>query len=124
MRRSVLVLALVAGALAPSPARATVGAVVVTPNTSFVPGDRDAPVPTLVVKQGTELLFVQADRFSPPHSVTSDRYKPNSTQRLFDSGWIQAGGTAIVRGVELLPPDTYRFHCAIHPQMLGHLTVV
>lgn len=124
MRRSVLVLALVAGALAPSPARATVGAVVVTPNTSFVPGDRDAPVPTLVVKQGTELLLIQADPI-PPHSVTSDRFKPGSTtQPLFDSGLIPPRGTAIVRGVEALAPGTYLFHCILHPQMLGHLNVV
>jgi plastocyanin len=55
-----------------------------------------------------------ANRDGVPHTVSAD-------DSSFDSGNVDAGAT----GAFVAPsaPGTYQFHCEIHPQMNGTLTV-
>lgn len=55
-----------------------------------------------------------SNRDSAPHTVTSD-------DGAFDSG--QVGGGATGAFVAPAQPGTYEFHCEIHPDMAGTLTV-
>lgn len=99
------------------PARADEGAIVVVSRSQFVPGDIRNKVP-VVMQQGHDLLFTNADGFNGPHSLSSD------TTDLFDSGSVDYPGSVTV-DLKLLPPGTYQFHCNNHPGvMFGTLVVV
>jgi plastocyanin len=55
-----------------------------------------------------------ANRDGVPHTVSAD-------DGSFDSGTVDAGATGTFGAPEA--PGTYQFHCEIHPQMSGTLTV-
>jgi plastocyanin len=55
-----------------------------------------------------------SNRDGAPHTVTSD-------DGAFDSGQVAGGGTGAF--VAPAQPGTYGFHCEIHPDMSGALTV-
>jgi plastocyanin len=55
-----------------------------------------------------------ANRDSAPHTVTAD-------DGSFDSGEVDGGSAAAIAAPEA--PGTYEFHCEIHPDMSGTLTV-
>jgi plastocyanin len=56
-----------------------------------------------------------SNRDGAPHTVTSD-------DGAFDSGQIAGGATGSF--VAPSQPGTYSFHCEVHPEMSGTLTVV
>jgi plastocyanin len=55
-----------------------------------------------------------ANRDGAPHTVSAD-------DGSFESGTVEAGATGTF--VAPAAPGTYQFHCEIHPQMSGTLTV-
>ena len=55
-----------------------------------------------------------SNRDGAPHTVTSD-------DGAFDSGQVGGGGTGAFTAPS--QPGTYTFHCQIHPDMSGTLTV-
>jgi hypothetical protein len=127
-------LPLVLAAAAALPARAEGAAIVVTPNSErFVPGDSSLPVPSLVLPQGGDLTYLNVHQFTA-HSVTSDRCTdgqahvgtgcPTGKRRIFDSGVRVFGEPVTVPNVANLAPNTYPFHCILHPAMRGTLVIV
>lgn len=103
------------------PSHATDGMVVTTVGFKFVPGDRELPTTTLIIKQGSQLLYVNAD--VAPHSIVSDAFKPTGG-RKFATLIVDTGGSADVAGVSALAAGTYTFFCGVHPTiMFGTLTV-
>ena len=75
----------------------------------------------IVLPQGSSLTLVNADPASA-HSVT--QMEPPGGIALFESDTVDAGGTALVKGVETLPRDRYTFVCSLHSGMLGQLFIV
>jgi plastocyanin len=61
---------------------------------------------------GSTVTVANRDGF--PHTVTAD-------DGSFESGTVDAGATGTF--VAPTAPGTYQFHCEIHPQMSGTLTV-
>jgi plastocyanin len=61
---------------------------------------------------GASVTVANRDGF--PHTVSAD-------DGSFDSGTVDAGATGTF--VAPAAPGTYQFHCEIHPQMSGTLTV-
>lgn len=97
--------------LALTPARATDQAITALGN-QFLPS-------SISVTQGSKLTFANAD--VAPHNVIADAN--GKTGPLFTSDTVSAGGTTDVKYVSTLKPATYTFHCSVHPQMHGSLTV-
>ena len=79
---------------------------------TFAPGD-------VTISQGDTLTFANAD--IAPHNVVADA--ATRTGPLFTSKTVTAGQQAQVIGADKLAPSTYTFHCSVHPQMRGTLTV-
>ena len=71
--------------------------------------------PRMVVTQGGSVTFANAD--AQTHNVVSDT-------GLFQAAVAGTGTTKPVEGVAALAPGDYPFHCSIHPNMHGVLTVV
>ena len=97
--------------LALAPARAADQAITALAN-QFLPG-------SITLTQGSKLTFANAD--VAPHNVIADA--TTKTGPLFTSDTVTAGGVTDVKGVEKLKPAVYTFHCSLHPQMHGSLTV-
>jgi glucose/arabinose dehydrogenase/plastocyanin len=111
LRRAVpLVVALLAGTITTN-ARATDATVSAFAN-QFLP-------PSATISQGGRLTFANTD--VAPHNVIADATGKNGP--IFGSATVTAGGQADVKGVDKLKPATYTFHCSVHPQMHGSLTV-
>jgi glucose/arabinose dehydrogenase len=108
---SALLAALLALGVGPVQARATDQVVSAAANT-FLPA-------SVMIDRGARLTFANGDL--APHNVVADA----TTRRgpLFFSATVTAGQTADVQGVSALAPATYTFHCSVHPQMHGSLTV-
>ena len=92
-------------------------------NFEYIPGDTDLSQAPLQITSGMGLVLVNADA-TAPHTLTADQLGPDG-KPLFDSGApVNAGGVAGVAGVADLVPGTYTFHCSVHTQMHGVLTVL
>jgi glucose/arabinose dehydrogenase/plastocyanin len=113
LRRNAVLLAaaLTAACLTPPFAHAADQVVTAAENT-FVPG-------SVSVAAGSRLTFANPDL--APHNVIADA--TTKAGPLFGSATVTTGQTADVKGVETLKPATYPFHCSVHPQMRGSLTV-
>ena len=88
--------------------------------------DAAAPVPgttspTLVI-EGFAFGSVTVERGATVTVVNRDAMQHTVTGAGFDTGVIEAGGTA--PSSPRLAPGTYTFSCGIHPSMTGTLTVV
>jgi glucose/arabinose dehydrogenase/plastocyanin len=101
--------ALIAATL--QPAHAQQSAITAFANT-FAPGG-------VTIAQGDTLTFANAD--IAPHNVVADATTKHGP--LFASDTVTIGGQAVVKGANTLAPSTYTFHCSVHPQMRGTLTV-
>lgn len=77
------------------------------------------PDPT-PVKKGDSVNVVNEDTM--PHTVTSGEAPGPDAGQLFDTGIVEAGGSAIIETTSLEPGD-YPYHCMVHPYMKGVLTV-
>jgi plastocyanin len=73
------------------------------------------------IDQGQAVTFQNSDR-SALHDVTSDQTGSDGTS-VFRSDTIEGGKTAPVNGVEFLTTGDYKFHCSVHPFMIGTLHV-
>jgi plastocyanin len=71
----------------------------------FMPAD-------ITVPAGGSVSWTNED--GAPHTVTSD------VKGLFNSGWKYRGGH--IR-FTFARPGTYPYHCSLHKQMLGTVTV-
>lgn len=73
------------------------------------------------------VVFVNADPIAP-HNIVSDA-KKNPSCSINCAPLFTSGGLASVGGVEQfsiagIAPGDYTFHCALHPNMKGTLTIV
>jgi len=96
------------GAAAPANAAAAPAAGATTSPTLVIEGFAFSPV---TVQRGATVTVVNRDAMQ--HTVTGAG---------FDTGVIEAGGTATL--VAPSEPGTYTLSCGIHPSMTGTLTVV
>jgi hypothetical protein len=87
-----------------------------TGNTNGELAVRDLPI-----VEGTKLLLVNTDLWG--HSISSDAWRAPNV-RLFISDVIPFNHQAEVRGVDVLPPGRYAFHCANHMHMKGTIIVL
>jgi plastocyanin len=83
-------------------------------NPSYLPA-------TLTVKKGDVVTVTNTDNV--PHTATNGA-TPDDPQvgKLFDTSLILAGKSAQIKTASLAPGD-YKFHCTVHPYMVGTLTV-
>ncbi len=66
----------------------------------------------LVVKAGTEVRFTNADRIL--HSIIADGGQFNSDALDQDESFA----------ISIKTPGDYSYHCGIHPQMRGQITIL
>jgi len=108
--------------LDPAGALAEPGGVAATHFYTFVPGDDDLGGPPILLIEGTELQYVNADPAA--HSFTSVARTPTG-EWLFDSGVVLLGGVEPVEGTDELAPGDYPFMCSVHPALMrGMLRVL
>lgn len=70
----------------------------------------------LTIKVGDGVKWTNADRVAP-HTATSDEGAPQA----FDTGNLAAGAESQV--IQFTVPGEYTYHCNVHPDMAGSLTV-
>lgn len=97
---------------APVPVARAADATVAAAGNQFAPSG-------VSVSAGGALTFVNTD--VAPHDVVADAATARGP--LFRSTTVTTGQSAAVVGVSKLGPGTYTFHCSLHPQMHGALTV-
>jgi polyvinyl alcohol dehydrogenase (cytochrome) len=112
IRRAAVATALSAAAALPLALPATAGAV----EQQAYAAALNYATPALIAARGDTLRFNNLDAVAP-HDIVSDQ--PGQ----FASALIAGGQNAPVKGVELLAPGSYAFHCSIHSWMHGALTV-
>jgi len=78
--------------------------------------------PDVTMDQGEAVTFQNADPTGVFHDVTADQ-NGSDGKALFLSETIEGGKTAPVKGVEFLTAGDYKFHCSVHPFMMGTLHV-
>jgi plastocyanin len=78
--------------------------------------------PDVTIDQGEAVTFDNADPTGVFHDVTSDQ-NDGDGKPLFVSETIEGGKKAPVKGVEFLTTGDYKFHCSVHPFMVGTLHV-
>jgi glucose/arabinose dehydrogenase len=100
-----------ATALTSIPATATDQTISAVGNT-FVPAN-------VTMAAGSKVTFTNAD--IAPHNVIADATGKNGP--LFASSTVTAGQSAEVKGAGALTAGAYTFHCSVHPNMRGSLTV-
>lgn len=98
-----------------SPTQATGAPAVVAVPGSFMAGYATTAVE---ITKGSQLSFVNGDLPLVPHTVTSD------VAGKFQTATIGGGQTTSVTGASALAKGSYGFHCVLHPNMKGTLTVV
>jgi glucose/arabinose dehydrogenase len=94
-----------------SPATATDQTISAAGNT-FVPAN-------VTMTAGSKVTFTNAD--VAPHNVIADAIGRSGP--LFASATVTAGQSAEVKGASTLTAGAYTFHCSVHPNMRGSLTV-
>lgn len=116
MRRRAVPVAIAAAitaatALTSAPATATDQTISAAGNT-FVPAN-------VTMAAGSKVTFTNAD--VAPHNVIADAIGKSGP--LFASSTVTAGQSAEVKGAASLTAGAYTFHCSVHPNMRGSLTV-
>lgn len=91
----------------PSEQPAVHGTAVTIQNMAFMP-------PALTAKVGQTITWINNDNVA--HTVTSDSGAPAA----FDSGTLNPGKTF---HVTFTKAGTYHYHCSIHPNMHGAITI-
>ena len=69
---------------------------------------------SITVSAGTTITWINKDGIT--HTVTSD----TGVTPSFDSGNIGSGGSS---PLNFATAGTYKYHCAIHPNMMGRVIV-
>ena len=97
------------------------GLVVAGPGSAFT----TYATPVAVVTAGGDAQFVNAD--VAQHDVVADDTVVDSVgevRPVFSSALIGTGMSAAIQGVDQLAPGSYTFHCSLHSNMTGTLTVM
>jgi len=99
----------------------TAAATLTIPVGAATPGNPSYDPLSLTVKKGDEIDVVNKD--SSPHTVTSGK-APDAPDagKQFDTSIVNVGASAKVATANLEPGE-YDFHCAVHPFMMGKITV-
>jgi plastocyanin len=77
---------------------------------------------TLTASGGGEVTIDFSNEDTQPHDVAVFDGKDATAPVLFRGDIVSPGDTATYR-FKAPPPGTYYFHCDVHPQMTGTLTV-
>jgi cytochrome c oxidase subunit II len=104
-----------------SSAAAATGPTLKIPAGASTQGNPSYDPATLTVKKGDVVTVSNTD--NTPHTATNGA-TPDDPQagKLFDTSIIMPGKTAQIKTDSLAPGD-YKFHCTVHPYMVGTLTV-
>ena len=71
----------------------------------------------------SDALITWVNQDNVPHTATNGATPDDpQTGKLFDTSLILAGKSAQIKTASLAPGD-YKFHCTVHPYMVGTLTV-
>ena len=123
MRKVFIVAAIVAVMAVVAPSHAAVQVIVATPGGAMT-GLYDGP--NSVAVTSAPVVFINADPLGN-HNVVSDRKKvPSCTSNcapLFKSGDPVGAGGVQQMSLVGIPAGDYGFHCSIHSNMKGTLTI-